>query len=86
MGALPRTLERKRLMQSEARSTAAGERKPSRSVSWPRRTTSLSRASTASESGDAASTTTSLTELEPMSMAAIFISSGRIVRNSFLRA
>lgn len=34
---------------------------------------SLSRASTANESAAAASTTTSLTELEPMSMAASFI-------------
>ncbi len=67
-------MERKRLTHSDARSIAAGERYPSRSVSWPSRTVSLSRARTANESADAASTTTSLMEFEPISTAASFIS------------
>jgi len=65
-------MERKRPMQAAARSMASGARRPSRSVSWPRRTTSFSRAMTAKESEDAASTTASLMEFEPMSMAASF--------------
>src|ERR1043166_4135954 len=66
-------IERKRLIQSTARSMAAGESFPWRKVSWPRRTMSFSRASTANESLAAASTTTSLIEFEPISMAAIFM-------------
>src|SRR5436853_3328107 len=65
-------IERKRLMLSAARLMAAWSRCPSRSVSWPSRTTSFSRTSTAKESLEAASTTTSLIELEPMSIAASF--------------
>src|SRR5687768_15168952 len=42
------------------------------SVSWPNLTTSRSLASTANESPAAASTTTSLIELEPMSIEASF--------------
>src|SRR6266513_2383705 len=60
-------------MQSVARSIAGLESCSSRSVSWPRRTVSFSRAKTANESLAAASTTTSLIELEPTSMAAIFM-------------
>src|SRR5437867_5892811 len=66
-------IERKRLMQSAARSIAEAESCSCRSVSCPSRTTSFSRDSTAKESLAAASTTTSLIEFEPTSMAAIFM-------------
>jgi hypothetical protein len=65
-------IDRKRAMHSVARRIAARLRWPFKSVSWPSRTTSLSRESTANESLAAASTTTSLIEFEPMSMAANF--------------
>src|SRR6266496_2545189 len=66
-------IERNRLMQSVARSIAAVDSCSIRSVSWPRRTVSFSRASTANESLAAASTTTSLIEFDPTSIAAIFM-------------
>ena len=66
-------MERRRLMDSVARSIAGAESCPSRSVSWPSLTTSFSRAKTAKESLAAASTTTSLIEFDPTSMQAIFI-------------
>ncbi len=65
-------MERNRLMQIVARSIAEGARCPLRSVSWPSLTASFSRARTANESLAAASTTASLIELDPMSIAASF--------------
>ena len=66
-------MERKRLTHSTARSIAPADNRPCCSVSWPSRTMSFSRASTAKESLAAASTTMSLIEFEPISMAAIFM-------------
>ena len=65
-------MERKRLMDSIARSIAAAERRSFCSVSCPSLTTSFSRVMTAKESLAAASTTASLIEFEPISIAASF--------------
>src|SRR5262249_49124142 len=59
-------------MQAMARSMALRDRRPLRSVSWPRRITSFSRVRTAKESLSAASATASLIEFEPISIAASF--------------
>src|SRR5689334_2515786 len=67
-------------MHSTARKLASGESRAHISVSWPSRTESFSRASTAKESLAAASTTTSLIEFEPTSMAAIFMQIFRAIQ------
>ncbi len=65
-------IDRNRRIHSVARMMAPRSRWPFKSVSWPSLTTSRSRTRTANESLAAASTTTSLIEFEPMSIAANF--------------